>query len=225
MAVTSRSIAASRDRRAIVVRRRDVGRHVLWRDGGRDHARHRWLTRPPVAQSDRMAELGTGDVALGVVGREPPSLVACVVVKPLWAAPASMAGVRAAIRHPDVPGAPWSIYGATWRRIARALSLPPTTAEHEYPPRFAQTLGSVALILSLVAFALGTTGDRLGPRLCRRRTPVASGGHGVLPRVPPVFPALVGSGRADPDLDARRGARHARAAHPGADPVPLRTLG
>jgi hypothetical protein len=29
--------------------------------------------------------------------------------------------------------------------------------EHEYPPRFAQTLGSTALILSLAAFLLGAT--------------------------------------------------------------------
>ena len=52
-------------------------------------------------------------------------------------------------------GLRWSIYGAIWRRIVRVLSLPPTTPEHEYPPRFAQTLGSVALILSLIAFAAG----------------------------------------------------------------------
>jgi hypothetical protein len=53
-------------------------------------------------------------------------------------------------------GLRWSIYGVIWRRISRALDLPPTTPEHEYPPRFAQTLGSVALILSLAAFGLGT---------------------------------------------------------------------
>jgi hypothetical protein len=53
-------------------------------------------------------------------------------------------------------GLRWSIYGVIWRRISRALALPPTTPEHEYPPRFAQTLGSVALILSLAAFGLGT---------------------------------------------------------------------
>jgi hypothetical protein len=52
-------------------------------------------------------------------------------------------------------GLRWSVYGAAWRRIVRALSLPPTTPEHEYPPRFAQTLGSVVLIASLVAFVLG----------------------------------------------------------------------
>ena len=33
--------------------------------------------------------------------------------------------------------------------------LGPVEPEHEYPPRFAQVLGSVALTLSLVAFALG----------------------------------------------------------------------
>jgi hypothetical protein len=54
-------------------------------------------------------------------------------------------------------GLRWSIYGAIWRRIVRAFSLPPTTPEHEYPPRFAQTLGSVVLIASLVAFAAGAS--------------------------------------------------------------------
>jgi len=54
-------------------------------------------------------------------------------------------------------GLRYSIYGAIWRRIARALSLPKVEPEHEYPPRFAQTLGSVALILSLVAFLVGAT--------------------------------------------------------------------
>jgi uncharacterized protein DUF4395 len=52
-------------------------------------------------------------------------------------------------------GLRWSIYGAIWRRIVRAIQLPPTTPEHEYPPRFAQTLGSVVLVVSLVAFGLG----------------------------------------------------------------------
>lgn len=52
-------------------------------------------------------------------------------------------------------GLRYSIYGVIWRRIARTLSLPKVEPEHEYPPRFAQTLGSVALILSLVAFAVG----------------------------------------------------------------------
>ena len=52
-------------------------------------------------------------------------------------------------------GLRYSIYGAIWRRLARALRLAKTEPEHEYPPRFAQTLGSVALILSLIGFAGG----------------------------------------------------------------------
>lgn len=54
-------------------------------------------------------------------------------------------------------GLRYSIYGVAWRRIVRVLALPKSEPEHEYPPRFAQTLGSVALILALVAFALGWT--------------------------------------------------------------------
>lgn len=54
-------------------------------------------------------------------------------------------------------GLRYSIYGVTWRRIARTLRLVRVEPEHEYPPRFAQVLGSVALILALVAFAVGAT--------------------------------------------------------------------
>ena len=53
-------------------------------------------------------------------------------------------------------GMRWSIYGAVWRRLVKIVRLgPPTEMEHEYPPRFAQTLGSVCLTLSLLAFAAG----------------------------------------------------------------------
>jgi hypothetical protein len=54
-------------------------------------------------------------------------------------------------------GLRWSIYGVMWRRIVKIAKLGPTEPEHEYPPRFAQTLGSVALILSLIAFVVGAT--------------------------------------------------------------------
>ena len=54
-------------------------------------------------------------------------------------------------------GLKYSIYGVAWRRIAKTLALPKVEPEHEYPPRFAQVLGSVALILSLLSFALGAT--------------------------------------------------------------------
>jgi hypothetical protein len=54
-------------------------------------------------------------------------------------------------------GLRYSIYGAVWRRIARAARLGKVEPEHEYPPRFAQTLGSVVLIASLLAFVVGAT--------------------------------------------------------------------
>jgi uncharacterized protein DUF4395 len=50
-------------------------------------------------------------------------------------------------------GLRYSIYGAIWRRIVRLARLGRVEPEHEYPPRFAQVLGSTALTLSLVAFA------------------------------------------------------------------------
>jgi hypothetical protein len=52
-------------------------------------------------------------------------------------------------------GLRYSIYGAIWRLIVRVARLGPTELEHEYPPRFAQVLGSTALIFSLAAFAVG----------------------------------------------------------------------
>jgi hypothetical protein len=52
-------------------------------------------------------------------------------------------------------GLRFSIYGAVWRRIVRLGGLRPTEPEHEYPPRFAQVLGSTALTIGLVAFATG----------------------------------------------------------------------
>jgi hypothetical protein len=51
-------------------------------------------------------------------------------------------------------GMRYSPYGFVWRRLARLLRLPQVELEHEYPPRFAQTLGSAALIVSLLAFVV-----------------------------------------------------------------------
>jgi Domain of unknown function (DUF4395) len=70
--------------------------------------------------------------------------------------PLGVAVALASIAVSAAFGLRWSVYGIAWRRIARALKLPRTEPEHEYPPRFAMTLGSVGLTLSLVAFALGS---------------------------------------------------------------------
>jgi hypothetical protein len=53
-------------------------------------------------------------------------------------------------------GMRYSVYGMVWRRLVMVLRLGSTELEHEYPPRFAQTLGSFALTLSLVAFLAGS---------------------------------------------------------------------
>jgi hypothetical protein len=55
-------------------------------------------------------------------------------------------------------GMRYSIYGIVWKRLVPLLRLGKAEPEHEYPPRFAQTLGSIALTLSLLAFIVGWTG-------------------------------------------------------------------
>jgi hypothetical protein len=54
-------------------------------------------------------------------------------------------------------GLRYSIYGAIWRRIVKVARLGKVEPEHEYPPRFAQTLGSTVLVVSLIAFAVGAS--------------------------------------------------------------------
>ena len=54
-------------------------------------------------------------------------------------------------------GLRYSIYGAVWRRIVKVAHLGKAEPEHEYPPRFAQVLGSVALVLALLSFIVGAT--------------------------------------------------------------------
>jgi hypothetical protein len=70
-------------------------------------------------------------------------------------APIGVAIALASIGISAAFGLRWSVYGIAWRRIVRILGLGKVEPEHEYPPRFAQTLGSTALILSLLAFAAG----------------------------------------------------------------------
>jgi hypothetical protein len=80
-----------------------------------------------------------------------------LIVAFLTGTPWLVAFVLLSIGVSAVFGLRYSIYGAIWRRIVRAAKLGPAEPEHEYPPRFAQVLGSVALILSLIAFGLGAT--------------------------------------------------------------------
>ena len=118
-------------------------------------------------------------------------------------------------------GLKYSIYGVVWRRIAKTLALPKVEPEHEYPPRFAQVLGSVALILALVAFALGATTLGWGLTLAVAGLQTRARHDRLLPRLPAVLPALVGAGPRHPHLDPRPVAARRVDARAGADPLPL----
>ena len=99
---------------------------------------------PPAGKIDpRGHRFGAGLSALLLVGSFVTGWVPGVLLALLSIGTSAAFGLR------------YSIYGVIWRRLARALRLRKVAPEHEYPPRFAQTLGSVALILSLAAFALG----------------------------------------------------------------------
>ncbi len=101
---------------------------------------------PPARMIDpRGHRFGAGVSAAALVGATltgSPWVVALVLLS---------IGVSAAF------GLRYSIYGVVWRRLAAVAGLGKVEPEHEYPPRFAQVLGSVALTLALVAFAVGAT--------------------------------------------------------------------
>jgi uncharacterized protein DUF4395 len=82
---------------------------------------------------------------------------ALLIVAFLTGSPWLVAIVLLSIGSSAAFGLRYSIYGAIWRRIAAAAHLAKVEPEHEYPPRFAQVLGSIALTLALVAFAVGAT--------------------------------------------------------------------
>lgn len=70
-------------------------------------------------------------------------------------APVLVAVALASIGVSAAFGLRYSIYGIVWRRIVRIAKLGPTEPEHEYPPRFAQVLGSTVLTVGLLGFIIG----------------------------------------------------------------------
>src|SRR3954454_18269712 len=80
-------------------------------------------------------------------------LIAAFLTGATWLVPIVLLSIAVSAAF----GLRFSIYGVVWRRIATTLALPKVEPEHEYPPRFAQVLGSIALVLSLIAFAAGGT--------------------------------------------------------------------
>jgi len=54
-------------------------------------------------------------------------------------------------------GTRYSVLGRPWPWLRRVLALGPAEPEPEYPPRFAQALGSLGLLLGVALFAVGFT--------------------------------------------------------------------
>jgi len=105
-------------------------------------------------------------------------------------------------------GTQYSVLGRPWPFVRRALRLsPPTELESEYPPRFAQALGTVGLAIALVLFALGATPWAWVPAagVAALQTLLAATGYCLGCRlyflrwyVPSLFDRLVGRSTAGP---------------------------
>jgi hypothetical protein len=71
-------------------------------------------------------------------------------------APIVVAAIGVALGVSALFGTQYSALGRPWPFVRRALRLgPPAELEGEYPPRFAQALGTIGLSLAAVLFAAG----------------------------------------------------------------------
>jgi hypothetical protein len=71
-------------------------------------------------------------------------------------APIFVAAIGLALGVSALFGTQYSALGRPWPFVRRALQLgPPAELEGEYPPRFAQALGTVGLLLAVGLFAVG----------------------------------------------------------------------
>jgi hypothetical protein len=70
--------------------------------------------------------------------------------------PVVVGAVAVALAVSAIFGTRYSALGRPWPYVRRALNIaPPTELEGEYPPRFAQALGSVVLAVAIVLFLVG----------------------------------------------------------------------
>jgi hypothetical protein len=67
--------------------------------------------------------------------------------------PIVVALVALALGASSAFGTRWFVLGRAWPFVRSALRLRPTEPEHEYPPRFAQALGTTFLGIALALFA------------------------------------------------------------------------
>ena len=143
--------------------------------------------------------------------------VVILVVAFLANLPILVAFVGLALAISALFGTQYSLLGKPWPTVRRVLKLgPPSELESEYPPRFAQALGTIGLGLATLAFVLGVPVDRLAPRGCRRGPPAAARGHRLLPRLQALLPAVVRARRvrARGPLDSAPGALNSEEGHP-----------
>ncbi len=105
-----------------------------------------YLTPPARRIDPRGQRFGAGVSAL--------ILVAAFVLDQPWLA--VLVGIDLAVS--SAFGTRWFLPSRPWASIRRVLRLAPVELEHEYPPRFAQALGTTFLGLAAVAFVVvGTT--------------------------------------------------------------------
>jgi hypothetical protein len=72
--------------------------------------------------------------------------------------PALVALVAVAVGVSAAFGTRYSALGRPWPYVRRLLRIgPPAELEHEYPPRFAQALGTVGLSLAIALFLAGAS--------------------------------------------------------------------
>jgi hypothetical protein len=72
--------------------------------------------------------------------------------------PAVVALVAVALGISAAFGTRYSALGRPWPSVRRLLRIgPPAELEHEYPPRFAQALGTVGLSLAIALFLAGAS--------------------------------------------------------------------
>ena len=173
------------------------------------------LTPPARLVDPRGQRFGAGFSAVILVGAIAFNAVPVVALVGLALLVSSAFGTR------------YWLLGKPWPFIRRALRLGPTELEHEYPPRFAQALGFVALALAVVAFVVGGGAAIVGWVFVAAVIGAsdAAGRDRHLRRLPPVLPALVRPERVRAPDHRPQGQRHRHPEHDAPDPALTRPAG
>ncbi len=128
--------------------------------------------------------------------------------------PAVVALVLLSIGASAAFGLKYSIYGAIWRRLAKALQPPEGRARARIPAALRAGAGQRRADPLAHRLRAWRHHRRVGPGPRGCRAPDAAGDDRLLPRLPAVLPALVGAGSRDADLDPGRSGGPNRALAP-----------